>query len=149
MSLRAIGTQHFLQCDCCLYERCGIPCSHILKVSDDVTKDMIAIQHWKIYPVYHGVKDSDLSHSLMKKVTWQNCHENYGTPILESTLNKCHRIFELLSIQKSDAVYPLFYDDISEMEFKKVIFVLRSKNVTTTRELERAFSLSALSSSVE
>ena len=24
------GNQHFLKCDCLLYERCGIPCSHIL-----------------------------------------------------------------------------------------------------------------------
>jgi hypothetical protein len=47
------------------------------------------------------------------------------------------------------AAYPLFYDDISDMEFKKAIFVLRSKNVTTMRELERAFSLNALLSSVE
>ncbi len=28
------GHTNFLKCDCLLYERCGIPCSHILKRQD-------------------------------------------------------------------------------------------------------------------
>ncbi len=49
---------------------------------------MLAIQHWKDYPVHYGAENSILSMSLMKKVTWQEEHENYGTPITKSTLEQ-------------------------------------------------------------
>jgi hypothetical protein len=35
------GHQSFLKCDCLLYERCGIPCSHILKITDEIEATMI------------------------------------------------------------------------------------------------------------
>ena len=107
VSLTAKGKQYFLKCDCELYTRCGIPCSHVFKVTDEVTKEMLANQHWKDYPVHYGVENSILSMSLMKKVTWQKEHENYGTPITESTLEQCHRMFKLLSVTKTKANFPI------------------------------------------
>ena len=34
------GNQNLLKCDCLLYERCGIPCSHALKITDQVAATM-------------------------------------------------------------------------------------------------------------
>jgi hypothetical protein len=112
---------------------------------------MIAIQHWKVYPIHYGTKESNLSQSFMKKMTWQHCHEQFGTPILESTLKKCHRMFKLLSIFVQDATYPIFYDDMSDMDYNKARFVLvlMSKNTTTMREFDSEFSLCTLCDSVE
>jgi hypothetical protein len=30
------GNQHFLKCDWLLYERCGIPCAYILKITNEL-----------------------------------------------------------------------------------------------------------------
>ncbi len=79
-------------------------------------------------------------------MAWQQCHEDYGTPILESTMKKCHQIFELKSIGMDDAIYPIYYDFKSEMEYNKARFVLTSNNTTTLRELEEEFPMTSLSS---
>jgi hypothetical protein len=50
------GNQNFLKCDCLLYERCGIPCAHILKITDEVEATMIKIQHWKVFHVHFGLE---------------------------------------------------------------------------------------------
>ncbi len=41
--LKKKNTQNFLQCDCLLYEHCGIPCSHILRIKDKIEDNMVKI----------------------------------------------------------------------------------------------------------
>ena len=110
---------------------------------------MLAIQHWKDYPVHYGVENSILSMSLMKKVTWQKEHENYGTPITESTLEQCHIMFKLLFITKTNATFPILYDETSDYEYKQARFVLTTKNTVTLEELKQEFSLCSENSSIE
>ena len=38
------GTQSFLQWDCRMYERCGIPCSHIFVITNEIEETMISVQ---------------------------------------------------------------------------------------------------------
>jgi hypothetical protein len=65
------GHQSFLKCECLLYERCGIPCSHILKITDEIEATMIKIQHWKVFHVHFGLAESKISHKLMKGISIQ------------------------------------------------------------------------------
>jgi hypothetical protein len=60
------GTQTYLKCECLLYERCGILCSHKLKITNEIKASMIKVQHWKIYSVYLGGENDMLSKELMK-----------------------------------------------------------------------------------
>ncbi len=39
------GNQSFLKCNCRLYEHCGMPCSHILVITNEIEDTMIAVQH--------------------------------------------------------------------------------------------------------
>ena len=80
------GNQHFLKCDCLLYERCGIPCSHILKITDQVEATMIKIQHWKVFHVHFGLEESKISPELMKGISTQLIDEGMGVPISEECL---------------------------------------------------------------
>ena len=141
VSVTSKGNQNFLQCDCQLYTRCGIPCCHVFKVTDAVTKEMISIQHWKVFPVHYGAENSPLSMSLMRKVAWQKDHETFGTPISASTYKQCYRVINRLGNKRSPAVYPLLYNDITEYEYRRAIYVLTTKNTVNLKELDQEFSL--------
>ena len=80
------GNQHFLKCDCLLYERCGIPCSHILKITDQVEATMIKIQHWKVFHVHFGLEESKISSQLMQGISIQLIDKDMGVPISEDSL---------------------------------------------------------------
>ncbi len=75
------ANQHFLKCDCLHYERCGIPCTHIMKITDEIDVIMITAQHHKVYSAHFGLPDSQLSDLLMKEVLMQILHEDLGMSI--------------------------------------------------------------------
>jgi hypothetical protein len=39
VKVTTFGQQRFPKCDCLHYERCGIPCTHILKITDEIDND--------------------------------------------------------------------------------------------------------------
>ena len=80
--------QSFLKCDCLLYERCGIPCSHILKITDKIEATMTKIQHWKVFHVHFGLAESKISPKLMKGISIQLIDEDMGVPISDESLLK-------------------------------------------------------------
>ncbi len=82
------ATQHFLKCDCLHYERCGIPCTHIMKITDEIDETIITVQHQKVYFVHFGLPDSRLSDQLMKAVSMQILHEDLGMPFTLACLEK-------------------------------------------------------------
>ena len=139
VNLVAMGKQSFLQCDCRLYTRCGIPCSHVFKVTDTLSREMLAIQHWKVFPVYYGSENSEISKSLMKKVMWQETNECFGTPISSSIKNHCYRM--LPGQPSSENIYPILSDDLTPLEYKQATYVLSTKNSVTMKELNEQFSL--------
>jgi hypothetical protein len=38
--------------------RCGYPCSHVLKVTNELTLDMMKVQHLKIYAAHYNDESS-------------------------------------------------------------------------------------------
>ena len=86
--LKKKNTHNFLQCDCLLYERCGIPCSHILRITDKIEDNMVKIQHWKVYATHFG-EDSELSRKIMDARSLQQCNEGNGVPITNTLLSRC------------------------------------------------------------
>jgi hypothetical protein len=44
--------------------RCGYPCSHVLKVTNELTLDMIKVQHWKIYAAHYNDESSGIGMEL-------------------------------------------------------------------------------------
>jgi hypothetical protein len=63
------ANQYFLKCDCLHYERCGIPCTHSMKITNKIDETIITVQHQKVYSVYFELPDSRLSDQLMKVVS--------------------------------------------------------------------------------
>jgi hypothetical protein len=82
------SNQHFLKCDCLHNERCGIPCTYIVKTTNEIDVTMITVQHRKVYSIHFRLHDSQLSDQLMKAVSMQILHEDLGMPITIACLEK-------------------------------------------------------------
>ena len=80
VSLIKKNSQHYLQCDCLHYERYGIPCQHILRITNKIEDNMVKIQHWKVYGTHFG-DDSELSAKLIESRSMQQNNESCGVPI--------------------------------------------------------------------
>jgi hypothetical protein len=39
---------------------CSYPCTHVLKVTNELTLDMIKVQHWKLYATHYNGDDEFL-----------------------------------------------------------------------------------------
>ena len=83
------ANQSFLSCSCLLYDRCGIPCSHVLAITNVLEDTMVKVEHWKVYSVYFGIENSPLSEAIMKSTSVQSFNEGYGTPISKESLRRC------------------------------------------------------------
>ena len=63
--------------------------SHILRITNKMENTMVKIQHWKIYAVYYGKENSELSKKIIELVTLQCSYEGCGMPISHECLNTC------------------------------------------------------------
>jgi hypothetical protein len=43
VKVTTFGQQRDLKCECLHYEGCGIPCTHILKITDEIEETMIKV----------------------------------------------------------------------------------------------------------
>ena len=136
MGNQQMGNQSFLKCDCLLYERCGIPCSHILKVTDSIEDIMIKVQHRKVYEVHFGDDDSELSQKLMAATTLQVANEDMGVPISKECLLKTtNPMLDMLNQDIHDCSYnpqryPLYYEGTTMFDYQMACKVLTSPVVT-------------------
>jgi hypothetical protein len=71
--------------------RCGYPCSHVLKVTNKFTIEMIKVQHWKLYAAHYNDDDDTLGICLeLKKLQFKySNYEGMGVPVLAKILDSC------------------------------------------------------------
>ncbi len=74
--------QQFMQYDCLHYERCGIPCNHILRITNKIVDNMVK---WKVYSTHFG-DDSELGTKLMEAQSLQQNNESNGVLITTALL---------------------------------------------------------------
>ena len=86
------ANQSFLSCSCLHYDHCGIPCSHVLAITNVLEDTMVKVEHWRVYSVYFGNAHSPLSEAIMKSISVQSIFEGYGTPISNECLLQCLEI---------------------------------------------------------
>ena len=68
--------------------RCGFPCSHVLRVTNELQLDMIKIQHWKTDAAHYNDDSSGIGMEL-KRI--QSAYQNYkgmGVPISGELLSR-------------------------------------------------------------
>ena len=112
---------------CCIHFKCGFPCSHILRITNDLELDMIKIQHWKIYAAQYNDESSGIGMELKKIQLAYRHYEGLGVPISGELLTwsrKCNL----------DRVFPYLYDGTSNDDYKLALKVDRSNCSVTVSE---------------
>ncbi len=110
MTVKLQANQHFLKCGYLHYERCGIPCTHTKKITDEIDETMITVQHQKVYSVHFGLPDSQLSDQLMKAVLMQILHEDLGMPITIACLENA--LHPKITMQVTIVLFCFRYVDV-------------------------------------
>jgi hypothetical protein len=71
--------------------RCGYPCAHVLKVTNELTLEMIKVQHWILYATHYNDDDDTLGIGLeLKKLQFQySNYEGMGVSISMEIFTRC------------------------------------------------------------
>ena len=98
--------------------RCGYPCSHVLKVTNEITIEMIKVQHWKIYATHYEDMSLGIGLELKKMQFYYQQNECMGVPISWDILQRSRR-------PSIDDVFPFFYDSnrTTEAEYQRAKMV--------------------------
>ena len=98
--------------------RCGYPCSHVLKVTNEITIEMIKVQHWKIYATHYEDMSLGIGLELKKMQFYYQQNECMGVPITWDILQRSRR-------PSIDDVFPFFYDSnrTTEAEYQRAKMV--------------------------
>ncbi len=96
--------------------RCGNPCAHVLKLTNELTLDMIKVQHWKLYAMHYN--DEFLGIGLeLNKLQFQYSHyECMGVSTTWEIIKRSQR-------QSNHDLFPYYYDRITEDEYKSALAV--------------------------
>ncbi len=83
MSILLSPRNDFINNNPFLFIRWGYPCAHLLKVTNELSLEMIKVQHWKLYATHYNDDDDTLGIGLeSKKLQFQySNYEEMGVPI--------------------------------------------------------------------
>ena len=106
--------------------RCGYPCTHVLKVTNKLTLEMIKVQHWTLYATHYIDDDDTLGIGLeLKKLQFQ--YSNYEGMISTEILTRCQQPF-------SDDLFPYFYDRTTMVDYQCALALERTGCCVTKME---------------
>ncbi len=111
------------------FMRCGYPCTHVLKVTNKLTLEMIKVQHWKLYATHYNDDDDTLGIGLeLKKLKFQySNYEGLGVPISTEILTRCRQPF-------SDDLFPYFCDGATMDNYQSALALERTDCCVTKME---------------
>ena len=128
VGIRIFCGNYFLKCDCMLYERCGIPCTHVLRVTNDLSHTMIKIQHWKVFATHYGSPtNSKLGEELIKAQMNAHQYDDMGVPVPEDMIIKAKG----MNVSKE---YPFLYDGTTYEDYHEAQFIESHNNSLTINE---------------
>jgi hypothetical protein len=96
--------------------RCGFPCSHVLRVTNELQLNMIKIQHWKIFAAHYNNDSSGIGMELKRIQLAYRHYEGMGVPILGDLLSRSRK-------PNFDGVFPYLYDGTSKEDYNLALSV--------------------------
>ena len=85
-------------------------------MTNELTLDMIKVQHWKVYATYYNEDSLGIGLEL-KKLQFQYIpYEGLGVPIMRDILDRCRSHMHA-------GVYPYFYDRTTEDEYQSALSI--------------------------
>jgi hypothetical protein len=111
--------------------RCGYPCSHVLRVTNDLTIDMIKVQHWKLYASHYNDTSLGIGDELKKLQFQYTNFEGFGVPINQRILDRVRK-------PSDDDMFPYFYyrqpNETTAKDYNNAIWIERRKCCVTNIE---------------
>jgi hypothetical protein len=90
--------------------RCGYPCSHVVKVTNELQLDMIKVQHWKIYAAHYNNDSSGIGMKMKRIQLAYQHYEGMGVPISGELLSRSRK-------PNLDGVFPYLYEGTTEEDY--------------------------------
>ncbi len=107
---------------------CGLPCEHVLRITDEVRHKMIHIQNWKIYASHYNDDTSELGLELKKaQQDYKTYGEKMGVPITEELVVNAKR-------PSVDDQFPSFFHGPDVEDYKQAQFIQQNNNCITINE---------------
>ena len=118
----------YLRCDCRFYDTCGLPCQHILRITNEVRHEMIHVQNWKIYASHYNDGSTELGFELRKaQLHFKQYGENMGVPVTDD-------IVFLAKRSSVDDNFPFLFDGTSVHDYNEAHYIEQNNNCITIRE---------------
>jgi hypothetical protein len=108
--------------------RCGYPCSHVLKITNELTLDMIKVQHWKLYSSHYNDDDTGIGFELKQMQMEYQHYDGMGVPITWEILQQSRK-----SSDYDD--YPYLYEGTTEEDYRFALSVEERKYCLTYSEM--------------
>jgi hypothetical protein len=96
--------------------RYGFPCSHVLRVTNELQLDMIKIQHWKIYAAHYNDDSSRIGMELKRIQLAYRHYEGMVVPISGDLLSRLRK-------PNFDGVFPYLYDGTTKEDYNLALSV--------------------------
>jgi hypothetical protein len=107
--------------------RCGLPCSHVLRVTNELQLDVIKIQNWKIYAAHYNNDSSGIGMELKRIQLSYRHYEGMGVPISGDLLYRSRK-------PSFDGVFPYLYDGTTKEDYNLALSVKMSNCSVTFSE---------------
>jgi hypothetical protein len=128
---------------------CGLPCEHVLKITNELRHEMIHVQNWKIYATNYNDDSTDLGFELKKaQLHFKQYGEQMGVPVTDEMVCRAKR-------PSVDDNFPYLFDGTSLNDYNEAKFIETNNNCNTIREwhereatLKKASVASVLTSSI-
>jgi hypothetical protein len=92
---------------------CGLPCEHVLKITNEVRHEMIHVQNWKIYASHYN---NDLTEHVLElkkaQLHYKQYGEHMGVPVTEDIVCRAKR-------PSVDDIFPYLFDGTSIEDYNQ------------------------------
>ncbi len=108
--------------------RCGYPCSHVLKITNELMLNKIKVQHWKLYSSHYNDDDTGIVFELKKNQIEYQHYDGMGVPITWEILQQSRKLSDYDD-------YPYLYEGTTEEDYRFTITVEERKCCVTYSEI--------------
>jgi hypothetical protein len=96
--------------------RCEFPCSHVLRVNNELQLNMIKIQHWEIFAAHYNDDSSGIGMELKRIQLAYRHYEGMGVPISGDLLYRSRK-------SNFDGNFPYLYDGTTKEDYNLALSV--------------------------
>jgi hypothetical protein len=108
--------------------RCDYPCSHVLKITNELTLDMIEVPHWKLYSSHYNDDHTGIGFELKKNQMEYQHYDRMGVPIIWEILQQSRKLSDYND-------YPYLYEGTTEEDYRFPLAVEETKCCLTYSEM--------------